>query len=237
MLKVENLSTGYGSSLVVEDVNLEVGDGKIVALIGPNGAGKTTTLRAVAGVLPVKKGTITLGGRVINGLKAHKVVRLGLALVPSGRMILDRLSVRENLSLGGYSVSAQKRAELMERVLGLFPVLRERANQPGGTLSGGEQQMLAIARGMMADPKMLVLDEPSMGLSPKLVSEVFAFIRKLNKEMGLTVLVAEQNAYQALSIADWAYVLESGNVVMQGEASKLEDNPDVQSKYLGKAGR
>jgi branched-chain amino acid transport system ATP-binding protein len=233
MLVVDDLSAGYGQSLVVRGVGLRVDEGEMVSLIGPNGAGKTTCLRTIAGLLPVKAGQLSFDSFPINNLPAHRIVRMGLALVPEGRQVFERLTTRENLMLGGYPLTSKKKAtEQCEWVYSLFPILRERASQSAGTLSGGEQQMLAIGRGLMSNPKMLLLDEPSMGLAPNLVDKVFDFVSKLNREKGLTVLLSEQNAYRALSISTRAYILESGNLVMSGNASELAEKDEVRRKYL-----
>jgi len=237
MLVVDNLSAGYGQSLVVRGVGLQVEEGKIVTLIGPNGAGKTTCLRAIAGLLPPREGRLLFQSVPIHHLSAHRIVRLGLALVPEGRQVFERLTTKENLMLGAYPLADKKRvAELSEWIYSLFPILRERAKQPAGTLSGGEQQMLAIGRGLMSDPKMLLMDEPSMGLAPNLIDRVFEFICKLNQEKGLTVLLAEQNAYKALSIAVHAYILESGSLVMSGPAGEIAEKDEVRRKYLAAEG-
>jgi branched-chain amino acid transport system ATP-binding protein len=233
MLVVDNLSAGYGLSLVVRGVGLRVNEGEMVALIGPNGAGKTACLRTIAGLLPVQAGQLLFQSIPIHNLRAHQIVRMGLALVPEGRQVFERLTTRENLMLGAYPLSNKKKvAEQYEWIYSLFPILQERAHQPAGTLSGGEQQMLAIGRGLMSNPKMLLLDEPSMGLAPNLVDRVFDFIQKLNHEKGLTVLLAEQNAYKALSISIRAYVLESGRLVMSGPAGEIARKDEVRKKYL-----
>jgi branched-chain amino acid transport system ATP-binding protein len=233
MLVVNNLSAGYGLSLVVRGVGLRVDEGEIVAIIGPNGAGKTTCLRTISGLLPVQTGRILFRSIPINNLPAHRIVRMGLALVPEGRQVFDRLTTRENLMLGAYPLSNKRKvAERFEWIYSLFPILQERANQPAATLSGGEQQMLAIGRGLMSNPKMLLLDEPSMGLAPNLVDRVFNFILKLNHEEGLTVLLAEQNAYKALSVSIRAYILESGSLVTSGNAGEIAEKDEVRRKYL-----
>ena len=233
MLVVDNLSAGYGQSLVVQGVGLRVDEGEMVALIGPNGAGKTTCLRTIAGLLPVKAGHLSFESRPINNLPAHRIVRMGLALVPEGRQVFERLTARENLMLGAYPLSNKKKvAEQYDWVYSLFPILRERANQSAGTLSGGEQQMLAIGRGLMSNPKMLLLDEPSMGLAPNLADKVFDFVSNLNREKGLAVLLSEQNAYRSLSISARAYILESGSLVMSGSAAELAEKDEVRRKYL-----
>lgn len=233
MLTVEALDAFYGSIQALRGVSFRVEAGEIVALIGANGAGKTTTLRAVAGVLRPRSGRILLHGDPIAGLPSHRVVRRGIALVPEGRGIFANMSVRENLELGAYARrdGEQVRRDL-ERVLALFPRLRERARQVAGTLSGGEQQMLAIGRALLSRPRLLLLDEPSMGLSPLLVSEIFRLVREINRE-GTTILLVEQNANMALAVSHRAYVLDTGRVAVSGWSAALRDDPSIRASYLG----
>jgi len=233
MLKVEDLQVYYGNIAALKGITLEVNEGEVVTLIGSNGAGKSTTLRTISGLLKPRKGSVTFQGKRIDGMPAHEVVKLGLAQSPEGRRIFQRMTVAENLSLGAFL--RKDKAEVLEdqeRMLELFPRLRERINQKAGTLSGGEQQMLAVARAQMTRPKLLLLDEPSMGLAPVLVDLIFATIRKI-REQGTTVLVVEQNARAALSVADRAYVLESGKIKLQGPARDLRNDPEITKAYLG----
>lgn len=233
ILEVENVHSYYGHIHALKGISLYVEEGEIVSLIGSNGAGKSTTLRTISGLIHPKQGTIKLEGRNIANLEPHLVVAGGVGHVPEGRGIFPKLSVRENLDMGAFTVDDQsKNATRMEEVFQLFPRLRERADQYGGTLSGGEQQMLAIARGLMLQPRILMLDEPSMGLAPVLVELIFDIIQKLNKE-GTTILLVEQNAQMALSIAHRGYVLQTGNIVLTDTADKLRKNEMVQKSYLG----
>ena len=232
MLQVENLNVYYGAIHALQGVS-NVDEGEIVTLIGANGAGKSTTLRTVSGLLRSRTGSLTFKGQDISSLAAEKIVEAGISHVPEGRKIFAPLSVRENLTMGAYTRSdpAEIQATLA-RVYKSFPRLKERATQYGGTLSGGEQQMLATARGLMSKPTLLLLDEPSMGLSPILVEEIFRIIVEINKQ-GTSILLVEQNAQMALSIAHRAYVLETGRVVLSGPAKEIADNPQVKSAYLG----
>ena len=233
MLKVEDLQVYYGNIAALKGISLEVNEGEVVTLIGSNGAGKSTTLRTISGLLKPRKGTVTFQGQRIDGMPAHEVVKLGLAQSPEGRRIFQRMTVAENLSLGAFL--RKDKAEILEdqeQMLELFPRLRERINQKAGTLSGGEQQMLAVARAQMTRPKLLLLDEPSMGLAPVLVDLIFATIKKI-REQGTTVLLVEQNARAALSVADRAYVLESGKIKLQGPARELRNDPEITKAYLG----
>ena len=233
MLRLENIEAGYGETTCLKGVSLEVREGEIVALLGANGAGKTTTLMAVSGLVPIRRGTAAFQGRPLNGLAPDVVVERGISHVPEGRRILPSLTVAENLALGAYRCRDRGVVrQALERVEALFPVLAERRRQLAGTLSGGEQQMLAIGRGLMAHPKLLLLDEPSLGLAPKLVAGIFRTIQRLNRD-GMTILLVEQNAYQALQIAHRAYVLETGRIVLADEASRLAQNPQVKAAYLG----
>jgi branched-chain amino acid transport system ATP-binding protein len=233
ILELKNLSVSYGNIAAVQQLDLTVYAGEIVTLIGSNGAGKSTTLRTVSGLLRPVSGEVIFQGRNINGIPGHEVVKLGICQSPEGRKIFQRMTVSENLDLGAYTrKDTAKIAEDRERVLELFPRLRERISQKAGTMSGGEQQMLAVARALLGNPTLLLLDEPSMGLAPVLVDVIFETIERI-REQGVTVLVVEQNALAALEIADYAYVLESGRLNMQGEAAKLLDDPSVTAAYLG----
>jgi branched-chain amino acid transport system ATP-binding protein len=232
LLDLDHVVSGYGQILALRGIDLQVDEGAIVALIGNNGAGKTTTLRTISGLLRPRSGSILLSGRSIAGLPPHEIVRLGVAQVPEGRGVFARLSVEENIGMGAYTRRDAEVQQDVERVFTLFPRLRERRQQKGGTLSGGEQQMLAIARALMARPKLLLLDEPSMGLSPLLVETIFSTIRDINQR-GTTILLVEQNALMALQVAHYAYVLESGSIAGQGPARDLLVYPSVQKAYLG----
>lgn len=233
MLEVKNLSVSYGAIEAVKDISFTVNAGEIVSLIGANGAGKTTTLRTITGLVPAKSGSVMYNG--VDLLKTHnnKIVTLGMAHIPEGRHVFTRMSVEENLEMGAFSLKDQSDLKKdLDMVYGLFPRLKERRNQKAGTLSGGEQQMLAMGRALMSHPKTILMDEPSMGLSPKLVKEIFSIIRKLH-EQGITILLVEQNAKMALSIADRAYVLETGRITMEGDAKELLNNEQVRKAYLG----
>lgn len=233
MLEVKNLSVSYGAIEAVKDISFTVNDGEIVTLIGANGAGKTTTLHTITGLVPAKSGSVMYNG--VDLLKTHnnKIVTLGMAHIPEGRHVFTRMSVEENLEMGAFSLKNQSDLKKdLDMVYGLFPRLKERRNQKAGTLSGGEQQMLAMGRALMSHPKTILMDEPSMGLSPKLVKEIFSIIRKLH-EQGITILLVEQNAKMALSIADRAYVLETGRITMEGDAKELLNNEQVRKAYLG----
>jgi len=234
LLSVQNLHCGYGSLEVVRGISLHVRAGEIVGLLGANGAGKTTLLKAIIGLLSPWRGVIRMDGRPVQGQPAWRSVSNAMVLVPEGRMIFGDLTVRENLLVGGYH--NPDRALYLELVLDRFPRLRERLRQLGGTLSGGEQQMLALGRALMARPKILLLDEPSMGLAPMLVKEVFSAIQRMT-ETGLTVLLVEQNAVATLQIAQRAYVMETGQIILDGEAADLLHHPEVQRAYLGKGAK
>ena len=233
MLKVDNLEVAYGNIKAIKGISLEVNQGEIVTLIGSNGAGKSTTLRAISGILKPRSGSITFNGERIEGVEGHEIVAKGICQSPEGRRIFPRMSVDENLDLGAFlrndkaAIAADR-----ERVLDLFPRLRERIDQKAGTMSGGEQQMLAVGRALMGSPKLLLLDEPSMGLAPVLVDMIFETIEKINKQ-GTTILLVEQNALAALNVADRAYVLESGTIKMSGKAKDLISNDEVTKAYLG----
>ena len=232
MLKVENLNVYYGSIHAIKGISFEVNQGEIVTMIGANGAGKSTTMNTVAGLLKPRSGSIVFEDKDITHMPASKVVSLGLALCPEGRRVFQQMSVRENLEMGGYTRQASEIAPSLEHVFELFPRLKERQRQVAGTLSGGEQQMLAMGRAMMSKPKLLMLDEPSMGLAPLLVEQIFDIILSLNKA-GTTILLVEQNAQMALSIADRAYVLETGNIFKEGSADMLMHDDAVRKAYLG----
>jgi len=233
MLLVNDVHTYYGNIHALKGVSLTIQEGEIVTLIGANGAGKSTTLKTICGLVKPRQGTIVLDGREIHRLPAHEIVALGVSQAPEGRRIFSRLTVRENLEMGAYQrTDAAGIRQDMERVFALFPRLEERSKQLGGTLSGGEQQMLAIGRALMARPRVLLLDEPSMGLAPLLVEEIFRVIRQLNEE-GTTILLVEQNALMALSVAHRGYVLETGRVALAGSAAELREDPQVRRAYLG----
>lgn len=231
MLQVRNLRCGYGSLEVIRGTSLHVRSGEIVGLLGANGAGKTTLLKTLVGLLPAWSGDVRVQGRSVRGQPPWRCVSNSVVLVPEGRQVFADMTVRENMLIGGYH--NPDRTMTLDIVLDRFPRLRERLSQMAGTLSGGEQQMLALGRALMARPQLLLLDEPSMGLAPMMVREVFAEIRKM-KDMGLTVLLVEQNATATLRIADRAYVMETGEILLEGEAAELLNNPEVQRAYLGK---
>ena len=232
MLKIEDLHVYYGSIHAIKGVSFEVNEREIVTLIGANGAGKSTTLNTVAGLLRPRSGSVSFEGKAITGMPANKVVALGMALCPEGRRVFQQMSVRENLEMGGFSRPASEIAASLDDVFTRFPRLKERHKQIAGTLSGGEQQMLAMGRALMSKPRLLMLDEPSMGLAPLLVEQIFDIIGELNRS-GTTILLVEQNAQMALSIAHRAYVLETGKIVKQGEAQALMHDDDVRRAYLG----
>ena len=229
LLDVSSLHTGYGAVEVLRGVSLRVDSGEIVAVLGANGAGKSTLLMTISGIQPCRQGGVSFAGKEITNWPAHEVVQLGLVQVPEGRRIFPRLTVRENLEMGAFQ---QPVGADLERAYSLFPILKDRQNQAGGTLSGGEQQMLAIARALMARPKMLLLDEPSLGLAPKIVAQIFDIIRDINRA-GTTILLVEQNAHLALQVAHRGYVLQTGQIVLQDTAANLLHNEDVKKSYLG----
>lgn len=233
MLQLTDVSAGYGAIEVLHQVSLEVKEGEVVTLLGANGAGKSTTLKVITGLLPCRAGRVLWKGQDLVRVAAHQRVSLGLAMSPEGRQVFPRMTVAENLDMGAFTRKAGVDLERdRQRVLELFPRLRERLAQLAGTLSGGEQQMLAIGRALMSAPQLLILDEPSLGLAPLLVQQIFAIIRQI-REQGTAVLLVEQNARQALSVADRGYVFEVGKVVLSGPAAELSDNPEVQKAYLG----
>jgi branched-chain amino acid transport system ATP-binding protein len=232
MLQLSDIFVSYGMIAALKGVSLEVREGEIVALIGANGAGKSTTLMSISGIAGLQAGTITFNGRAITGLPSHEIVGLGICQVPEGRHIFPRMTVRENLEMGAFLEDTRRLDEDMARVFAMFPVLEERSRQLGGTLSGGEQQMLAIGRALMSRPKLLLLDEPSLGLAPIIVSRIFKIIEEINRQ-GTTILLVEQNAKAALRLASRAYVMESGRIVMQGPASELASDPGIKKAYLG----
>ncbi|HPC05731.1 MAG TPA: ABC transporter ATP-binding protein [Anaerolineaceae bacterium] len=233
LLEVENLNVYYGAIHALQGVSFNVEEGEIVTLIGANGAGKSTTLRTISGLLQPRTGSIKFKGKEISTTPAEQIVRLGISQVPEGRKIFAPLTVRENLMMGAYTrIDKNEIEQSMQRVFSSFPRLKERIDQLGGTLSGGEQQMLATGRGLMSKPSLLLLDEPSMGLSPILVEEIFRIIQEINKQ-GTTILLVEQNALMALSISHRAYVLETGRIVLSGDAHEVAENPQVKSAYLG----
>src|SRR2546425_6418630 len=233
MLEIDHLTVAYGDAVAVWDVSLVMGERELVTVVGPNGAGKTTLINALAGLLPIRAGTLRFDGVDLRRLPSHRFCRHGIALVPEGRRVFGGMTVEENLEIGCYASAARAhRPQSLERVYGLFPILRERRRQLAGSLSGGEQQMLAIARALMARPRPLLLDEPSMGLAPVLVEQIFATIGSINRQ-GTTILLVEQNAAMALSIAHRGYVLETGAVVLSGTAGQLAENAEVRRAYLG----
>ena len=232
MLKVEDLHVYYGSIHAIKGVSFEVNEGEIVTLIGANGAGKSTTLNTVAGLMKPRSGAITFEGQQVAGMPASKIVPQGMALCPEGRRVFQQMTVRENLEMGGYTRPAGEISASLDDVFERFPRLKERHRQIAGTLSGGEQQMLAMGRALMSKPRLLMLDEPSMGLAPLLVEQIFDIIGELNRA-GTTILLVEQNAQMALSIANRAYVLETGNIVKSGDAHLLRNDDDVRKAYLG----
>ena len=233
MLEIKDLHVFYGAIHALKGISLTVADGELVSLIGANGAGKTTTLHAISGLLPVASGSILLDGTDLQKVPANTIIGLGMAHVPEGRHVFARMTVEENLRMGAYILRDQKQiAENLERVYGHFPRLKERRRQLAGTLSGGEQQMLATGRALMTNPKIVLMDEPSMGLSPLLVKEIFSIIQELHKS-GITILLVEQNAKMALAVSDRAYVLETGTISMEGPAAELAADDRVRKAYLG----
>ena len=233
LLQIRNLESFYGPIVAIRGVSLDVPKGGIVAVLGANGAGKTTLLRTISGIMDPEKGEIRLSGEPIERGNPDRIVRKGIVHVPEGREVFPLLTVGENLAMGAYTRHDDAVDEDLEMVFGYFPILGERLRQAAGTLSGGDQQMLAIARGLMARPKVMLLDEPSLGLSPILVRDIFSIIRRLNEERGVAMLVVEQNARAALDVADYGYVMEVGRIVMDGPAERLRRSRDIQEFYLG----
>jgi branched-chain amino acid transport system ATP-binding protein len=233
MLELRDIAVAYGMIDALKGISLRVEQGEIVALIGANGAGKSTTLMAISGVAGLSSGAILFEDRAITGMPSHEIVGLGISQVPEGRHIFPRMTVLENLEMGAFQRTSQEFSADLEVVHELFPTLHERSRQLGGTLSGGEQQMLAIGRALMSRPRLLLLDEPSLGLAPIIVSRIFKIIREINQQQGMTILLVEQNAKAALRLADRAYVMETGRIVMHGRASVLENDPGIKKAYLG----
>ena len=232
LLEVEDIHAHYGTIEALKGISLSVEEGEVVTLIGSNGAGKSTTLRAISGLTPASAGSVRIGGTDITRVPAHEIVSHGIALAPEGRHCFPRMTVRENLDLGAHRRRGPEVAEDLERIFSLFPRLQERAKQKAGTMSGGEQQMLAIGRALMARPRVLMLDEPSMGIAPILVQRIYETITEINRG-GMTILLVEQNANYALDVSSRGYVLETGRVVLSGQSSSLRENPEVQRAYLG----
>ncbi|ERK68686.1 ABC transporter, ATP-binding protein [Leptotrichia sp. oral taxon 215 str. W9775] len=234
ILNVNDLNVYYGGIHAIKNISFNIKKGEIVSLIGANGAGKTSTLHAISGLVPIKSGEISLNGENVTNIEAHKLVSLGMAHVPEGRRIFTELTVLENLEMGAYTRNdTEQIKEDINHMFTLFPRLAERKKQLAGTMSGGEQQMLAMARALMSSPSLLLLDEPSMGLAPLLVQEIFNIIERINKEENVTVLLVEQNANMALSIADRGYVLETGKIILEGTGKELLSNPEIKKAYLG----
>lgn len=233
LLKVSNIETFYGQIQALKGISLNVEEGKIVTLLGANGAGKSTTMKTIVGLLKPKKGSVDFLGENVTGLRPDQLLRKGVALVPEGRAILSSMSVIENLDMGAYHRKGKNIERDIEEVMERFPILKERQSQLAGTLSGGQQQMLAIARALLSKPKLLLLDEPSMGLAPLIVADIFKIIREI-KDAGTTVLLVEQNAKQALKIADYGYVMETGKIIIEGKASNLLEDPRIVEAYLGR---
>ena len=236
MLKIENLQVNYGAIKAIKGISINVPEKSIVTLIGANGAGKSTTLKSISSIVKAASGKILYRDKDITNLPAHKVVGLGICQVPEGRLIFANLTVKENLDMGAFlRKDRQNFAKDMDFIFAIFPRLKERIKQPGGTLSGGEQQMLAISRALMSKPKMLLMDEPSLGIAPILVKTIFEKIVEINRTLGVTILLVEQNAHLALSIANYGYVLETGNIILEGNAKELATNPEVRKAYLGES--
>lgn len=234
MLKLENVQAGYGNIIAIKEVSLEIEKGEIVTLIGANGAGKTTILMTISGVVRCRSGRIILNNKEIHGMTPDQIVKMGVCQVPEGRHIFPMLTVRENLDMGAFMRRDKNKIKQdIEYIYSLFPILKERRNQDGGTLSGGEQQMLAMSRALMARPEVMLLDEPSMGLAPLIIKQIFQIIKKINSESNTTIFLVEQNANQALQIADRGYVMENGVISLTGSAKSLLENQDIQKAYLG----
>jgi branched-chain amino acid transport system ATP-binding protein len=234
MLKLENVQSGYGNKLAIQEVSLEINEGEIITLIGANGAGKSTTLMTICGVVGCRAGSVKFLGKEIHKMAPDEIVKLGICQVPEGRHIFPQLTVKENLDMGAFLRNDTEEIKKdRDYVYSLFPILAERRHQDGGNLSGGEQQMLAMSRALMARPKLLLLDEPSMGLAPLVIKQIFEIIKQINKESNTTIFLVEQNANQALHIADRGYVMETGKITLSGPAQKLLANTDIQKAYLG----
>ncbi|MDK9705972.1 MAG: ABC transporter ATP-binding protein [Desulforhopalus sp.] len=234
MLKLENVQAGYGNILAIKEMSIDINEGEIITLIGANGAGKSTTLMTISGVVPARGGRILYQGREIHKETPDAIVRMGISQVPEGRHIFPQLSVQENLDMGAFLRNDKKEIKRdLDYVFSLFPILAERRKQEGGTLSGGQQQMLAMSRALMARPKLLLLDEPSMGLAPLVIKQIFEIIKQINAENRTTIFLVEQNANQALKIAHRGYVIENGRIVFAGTAQSLASNSDIQKAYLG----
>jgi branched-chain amino acid transport system ATP-binding protein len=232
MLKITNVYAGYGKVGILQGISLEVKATECIALVGANGAGKSTTLKCICGLIPLTSGAIEFEGQRIDGLRGHQIVQLGITMCPEGRQVFPDMTVRENLEMGAHTRTDKAQSTDLEKMLDLFPVLRHRIKQSAGTLSGGEQEMLAIARALMSRPKLCIFDEPSLGLAPKIVQEVEQTIAKI-KSMGTTILIVEQNASMALRLSDRAYVFEAGEIVLQGTGQELQNHPEVSKAYLG----
>ena len=234
MLNIENIDVFYGDVQVIKNISLNVKEGELVAVIGANGAGKTTMIKTISGILKPRSGTINFKGKTISEMDANRIVKQGVVQVPEGRLLFPEMSVRENLEMGAYIVNEkQVVATQLESVYEMFPILQERQKQQAGTLSGGEQQMLAIGRALLSSPKLIMLDEPSLGLSPKLVQSIFEMVVRINKELGMTVLLVEQNVQLSCKISDRAFVIENGEVVLQGTGAEMLENDHVRRAYLG----
>lgn len=237
LLAIENLTVAYGAVEALKSVSLEIQEGDVVAVLGANGAGKTTLLKAISGLVPIKTGSIKLKGEDLSTYAAFRLAEMGIMHIPEGRRVFATLSVEENLNLGSWSIRSKTPSQELQKnldwVYQLFPILKDRKKQLSGTLSGGEQQMLAIGRGLVSRPRILLLDEPSLGLAPILVSEIFSVIRKIHEEEGVTILLVEQNARKALGLADYGYILETGKIALHDAAAQLRENEHVKAAYLG----
>jgi len=234
MLKIDNIDVYYGDVHVIRDLSMDVKQGELVAVIGGNGAGKTTLIKTISGILKPRKGSITFEGETISGMDANRLVGKGIVQIPEGRLLFPEMSVKENLEMGAYLVKENaKISQKIDEMFTMFPILAERQKQAAGTLSGGEQQMLAIGRGLMSSPKLVMFDEPSLGLAPKLVQSIFEMVVRINKEMGMTVLLVEQNVQHSCKISDRAFVIENGEVVLQGTGQEMLANEHVRRAYLG----
>jgi branched-chain amino acid transport system ATP-binding protein len=233
MLRVDSVDVSYGDVQVLKQVSLEVKEKELVAVIGANGAGKTTLINTISGILKPRKGSITFLGKRISNFQANKIVAEGIVQVPEGRLLFPDMTVRDNLEMGGYLLDGKSIRSRLDSVYELFPILREREKQAAGTMSGGEQQMVAIGRGLMSSPKLIMFDEPSLGLAPKLVQSIFEMVQRINKELGITVLLVEQNVQHSCQISDRAFVIENGEVVLQGTGAEMLQNEHVRRAYLG----